>query len=381
MPRYVAMIPARLGSKRVKKKNLRLLGNRPLIAYAIEAVCASGEFDDVYVNSEAEVFKEVADQFGAKFYRRPAELASDEATNDQFALDFMDHVPCDVLVQINPTSPFISADDIRRAKERFEKRTSDTVLAVKEARIEGVLKGQPLNFDPKRQMPRSQDLEPIYLFCNGILAWRTEVFRQNMAGYGCAVYGGKGKTTYLVLKGDATLDIDGEEDFALAELVLQQRERPRAFARYWEADRKREEHAETHVGAILTKDGVTKIDLEDVNHSVTHLADFLTSDRLGQSWSKRIINSPSNSMTIICQMPGEGNRLHYHKDWDEWWFILEGEWEYEVDGRKYTVRQGDVVFIERNRLHKATVMGNSRGIRMAVSRDGIAHIYPSPEGR
>src|SRR5437868_3566777 len=104
MPRYIAMIPARLGSKRIKKKNLRMLGDKPLIAHVIETACNS-EFDDVYVNSEASELEAVAMQYGAKFYKRRAQLASDEATNDQFALDFMNAVSCDVLVQINPTSP------------------------------------------------------------------------------------------------------------------------------------------------------------------------------------------------------------------------------------------------------------------------------------
>ena len=93
------------------------------------------------------------------------------------------------------------------------------------------------------------------------------------------------------------------------------------------------------------------------------------------SWSRRIINSPSNCVTLISQMPGEGNRRHYHSDWDEWWLILEGEWEYEVDGKESLVREGDVVFIQRGRLHKVTAMGGSRAIRMAVSRDDVAHIY------
>ena len=56
----IAMIPARLGSKRVPKKNLRLLNGRPLISYSIETAVKSGLFDEVYVNSEAEIFYKIA---------------------------------------------------------------------------------------------------------------------------------------------------------------------------------------------------------------------------------------------------------------------------------------------------------------------------------
>ena len=58
----VAMIPARLGSKRVPKKNLRLILGKPLIAYIIEAAKASNAFDEIYINSEADIFGEIAEE-------------------------------------------------------------------------------------------------------------------------------------------------------------------------------------------------------------------------------------------------------------------------------------------------------------------------------
>ena len=95
------------------------------------------------------------------------------------------------------------------------------------------------------------------------------------------------------------------------------------------------------------------------------------------SWSKRVIDSESNSMTIISQLPGEGNRLHYHPDWNEWWYILDGKWEWEIEGYKRIVSQGDIVFMPKNKKHKITAIGNKPAIRMAVSRSDVAHIYPN----
>ena len=63
--KLIAMIPARLGSKRVLKKNLRLLNGRPLISYNIETAVKTGLFDDVYVNSESDIFSEIAYRYGA----------------------------------------------------------------------------------------------------------------------------------------------------------------------------------------------------------------------------------------------------------------------------------------------------------------------------
>ena len=64
------MIPARLGSKRVLQKNIRIINSRPLISYNIQTAVKSGVFDEVYVNSEAEVFFDIAQEYGAKFYKR-----------------------------------------------------------------------------------------------------------------------------------------------------------------------------------------------------------------------------------------------------------------------------------------------------------------------
>ena len=106
------MIPARLGSQRVKKKNLRLLYGLPLIQYIINAAKGSSLLNEIYINSESTQFLDIAKESGVKFYQRPEELSSDTATNDDFVLDFINKVECDILIQLLPTSPFISTEEI-----------------------------------------------------------------------------------------------------------------------------------------------------------------------------------------------------------------------------------------------------------------------------
>jgi len=96
-----------------------------------------------------------------------------------------------------------------------------------------------------------------------------------------------------------------------------------------------------------------------------------------KSWSKRVVDTESNSMTVICQMPGEGNRKHHHPDWNEWWYIVEGEWEWEIENKIKKIVKGDIVFMRKNRKHKITASGSGRAIRMAVSRADVAHVYES----
>ena len=78
-------------------------------------------------------------------------------------------------------------------------------------------------------------------------------------------------------------------------------------------------------------------------------------------------------------MPGEGNRRHHHPDWNEWWYIVEGEWEWEIEGKIKKIVEGDIVFMEKNRKHKITASGSSRAIRMAVSRADVAHVYEAKD--
>ena len=233
-PRIVGMIPCRLGSQRIPKKNLRLLNGLTLSQWVGRAAKQSGVLDDVYINSESTIFEKIAKDQNLKFYRRPEHLASNSATNDDFALDFMNNVPCDILVQINPTSPFMSAETIREFVDYFLKGNYQTLHTVKEERIEGIFKGQPLSFDPIKQMPPSQELEPVYVFSSSVMAWDANKFRSNMQKYGAAVYGGDGKIGYYTLKGFSALDIDNEKDFVLAEVIAKSLEQPVTEKLYYE---------------------------------------------------------------------------------------------------------------------------------------------------
>ena len=172
-----AMIPCRLGSKRIPKKNLRLLGDKTLSQWVASTVKETDLFDEIYINSEADIFEKVAQQVGVKYYKRPEQYATDTATNDEFALDFINAFEFDVLVQINPTSPFLSKEDIINFISEFKSKNLQTLHTVKNEKIEGLYEGTPLNFDPLKPMPPSQLLTPVKLFSSSIMAWNVKKFR------------------------------------------------------------------------------------------------------------------------------------------------------------------------------------------------------------
>lgn len=132
---------------------------------------------------------------------------------------------------------------------------------------------------------------------------------------------------------------------------------------------------DANVPQILKADGVMTSILDEANKEVVNIPDLI--DKYGReiSWAHTLVNSESNSATLICQQPGEGNRRHHHPDWNEWWFIIEGTWEWEIEDIKKTINQGDLVFIEKNRKHKITAIGNKCAIRLAVSRYDVDHVY------
>ena len=137
------------------------------------------------------------------------------------------------------------------------------------------------------------------------------------------------------------------------------------------------EHVEVEVEAILKKDGVVDNNFEDANQEVVNAFELIKQHPGAASWSRRLVDTESNSATMIGQMPGEGNRRHYHPDWNEWWFILAGKWEFEINGQVKEIVTGDVVFIGKGKVHKITAIGDEMAIRLAVSRSDVEHVYTS----
>lgn len=381
MSKIIAMIPARLGSQRIHRKNLRLLNGKPLIAYCIEAAKKSEVFDEIYINSEADIFGDIAGEYGVRFYKRSEYLASNKAINDEFAFDFIKNINGEVLVQLLSTSPLITPNEIGGFVRHMLEEGYDTLVSVENHKIACVYEGRPINFELTEPHKSSQTMVPVQSYATVLMAWKYKSFLENMRMHGCAYHGGTSKIGYYVMKGLSTIDVDNEEDLELAEVALEYRNSKRRGERqYYTPMKRRTETAETDVPSILKKDGVVKNNFENENFPLVTLLNIIKQQDNTRSWSRRIINTENNSATLISQLPGEGNRLHYHPDWNEWWYIVEGEWDWEIEGEIFRVRKGDVVFIGKNKLHRITAVGDKPAIRLAVSKDLVPHIYPE-EGK
>ena len=373
--KIVCMIPARLGSKRVKKKNLRMINGKPLISYIIDTVKQCDCFDEIYLNSEAMIFKEIADQHGISFYKRPDKHATEQSTNDEFALDFIENVPGEILLQVLPTSPLITADEINAFAREMLRENYDTLISVENKQIACVYEDEPVNFDKLKVNPSSQTMRPVQAYATVLMGWKYEAFRENMYRYGSAYHGGDGRTGYFELRGLSTVDIDKEDDFLLIEKIMMlENNKIESEIKYY--DDESYEHIEVDVESILEKDGLKKNDLYNTNQEIVNIYEIINEKGRSAPWSRRIIETENNSATVLAQLPGEGNRLHYHPAWNEWWYIIDGEWEWEIEGTKKIVKKGDIVFMKKGRNHKVTAVGKEMAIRLAVSRADVAHVYP-----
>lgn len=218
--KVVAMIPARIGSKRVPRKNLRLIDGKPLISYIIETVKKADVFDDIYLNADDVIFGKIAKEYGIKFYDRDKKYTTDQSTNDEFALDFINNVDADILLQVLPTSPLITSDEIEAFTKYMITKNLETLISVEHKQIACVFKNNALNFDKYKKNPPSQEMEPVKAYATVLMGWEYNSFRSNMQKYGCAYHGGDSKTDYYEVKGLSTIDIDNEEDFLLAESII-----------------------------------------------------------------------------------------------------------------------------------------------------------------
>ena len=131
---------------------------------------------------------------------------------------------------------------------------------------------------------------------------------------------------------------------------------------------------EKDVPTILADDGVDLFIGDMANQDVMHIPAVLKRVS-SMSMAVTVVNTHSNSATLIRQYPGEGNRRHYHEDWDEWWYILGGAWKFVTDDGEKIVLEGDLVLIKRGTWHRIEAVGDGPATRLAVSRYDVNHIY------
>jgi pseudaminic acid cytidylyltransferase len=219
----LAVIPARGGSKRIPRKNIKLFAGRPMIEYAVSVALESGLFKHVVISTDDDDIAAVATAAGAQVpFRRPAKLADDwtptlpvvaDAINRCAAIGWTASAVC----CIYPAVPMLRAADLVAAWEVLAQGGSDYVFPVIafSSPIQRALRrhadGRTSPLNPEFALTRTQDLEPMYHDAGQFYWGRTEAW--------CAGRGIHEHARTIVVPEWRNVDIDNPEDWLRAEAL------------------------------------------------------------------------------------------------------------------------------------------------------------------
>lgn len=222
-PGRLCVIPARGGSKRVPRKNIRLLGGRPLIAYTIDAALQSGVFESVVVSTEDDEIAKVSVHLGAQVpFRRSAVMADDETPVSVVIIDALHHLDPDAsrfssVAQMMPNCPFRTAEDVRASLAHFEATCACLQISVAPfgwANPWWALRqnetGDLKPLFPEALISRSQDLPELFAPTGAIWWARPDVLRAHGS------FHAPERKCYS-LSWLSGFDIDTEEDLRIAD--------------------------------------------------------------------------------------------------------------------------------------------------------------------
>jgi CMP-N,N'-diacetyllegionaminic acid synthase len=228
VPKILAIIPARGGSKGIPKKNIRPVAGKPLLYYTCEAALHSGKLDRIILSTENQEIAEIGQNCGVEVpFMRPPELAEDNTPGILPILhtvkvlsDKYNYKP-DYILELQPTSPLRTPEDINNAVKIITEKKGDAVVAVSSAAEHPYLMKTIDNTGRLSQFiktdkaeSRRQDLPCVYWLNGALCMARREVLLEHQTWYT--------KNTYAyVMPRERSLNIDTEWDLALADFLLQ----------------------------------------------------------------------------------------------------------------------------------------------------------------
>jgi CMP-N,N'-diacetyllegionaminic acid synthase len=228
MPSIIALIPARSGSERVPQKNIRRLGQHPLLAYAVATARQARIFDRVVCSTDSEDIAEVAQHYGAEVpFLRPSELATGTSPDIEwitYTLEHLDH-RYDLFALVRATNPFRGPDAFRRGLEQLlGTPEADSIRAVERVKQHPgkmwVVQGRTMrplldqsDLDVAWHAGQYQALPEIYVQNSALeIAWTRVVFETGTR---------EGRTLAPFLTtGREGFNVDDEEDLARAEALV-----------------------------------------------------------------------------------------------------------------------------------------------------------------
>ena len=211
MKKIIAVVPMKLNNRRLPQKNTKAFTNgRPLCYYILATLLSIKEIESVYVYcSNPEITEYIPE--GVKYLKRSSSLDQDSTKMNEILLAFAEEVDADTYLMTHTTAPFISAESIKKGLKKVETEEYDSAFAVKKLQDFIWKDGKPFNYQLD-DIPRTQDLEPLYEETSGFYIYQREVIRNMNRRIG--------EKPYLVEVSEIeSIDIDEQEDFEIADAV------------------------------------------------------------------------------------------------------------------------------------------------------------------
>ncbi len=222
----LAIIPARGGSKRIPRKNVREFCGKPMLAWPIEAARESGLFDHIFVSTDDDEIMHCAQAWGAETpFRRPQELADDftptrDVVNHAIREFSVHHGIPDQVCCIYATAPFLRSEDLKASLSILEQINANFVFSATEfpfpiqRAFRRLSDGSLEMFQPEHRLTRSQDLEPAYHDAAQFYWGSTQAFLDGLPMF-------SGHSVPFLLPRRRVIDIDTQEDWEMAEMMGQ----------------------------------------------------------------------------------------------------------------------------------------------------------------
>lgn len=208
--KVVSFIPIKLNNQRLPGKNLLPLNGQPICKYLFETIDAVETIDEKYVYCSDESIREYMSE-GLIFLKRDVSLDGFLVKGLEIIKGFVEEIDADIYVLAHVTQPFTKADSVRAALDKVISGEYDSAFSAIVLQDYLWMDGKPLNYDIKN-IPRSQDLSPVYMETGAFFIFRKEVYTK----LGQRI----GKKPYIhVVDQFEAVDIDTAKDFEFAKVV------------------------------------------------------------------------------------------------------------------------------------------------------------------
>jgi CMP-N-acetylneuraminic acid synthetase len=209
--KVVAFVPIKMTNRRTPGKNTKRFDDgTPLIHFILRKLLNVSQIDEVYVYCSNDEIKDYLID-GVKFKQRSKELDSDTTASQDIISSFIKEVDADIYVLSHATSPFVETKRFCECINKIVNENYDSAFTAEKLQNLLWCKNKPLNFDPQN-VPRTQDLEPIYNEVSAAYVFKKEVFINHKRRIGVNPY-------ICEVSKIESVDIDYPEDFQIANAI------------------------------------------------------------------------------------------------------------------------------------------------------------------